>query len=275
VYTDVDFASLRLATGDLAQLVLVPNPAQHPRGDFWLDAAGRIIAGGSEHAQRLTYSGVAVLHPALFGSVYAMQPFGTGPSIQPTHSRPDFDLLERAKSMDDLEGFSRIFTSIYQAFVPNAERAPLYFDPPARRNVPAHVTVLYPFMEPSQIDDAVLVQLRNVAAGVPGFDYRLRELRRFPSSLYLAPDPGDSFDALTKGVHRAFPDYPPFAGKFAVVVPHVTIAHGDEPQLCEIEVELRIALPGGGVRARCEEMVLIENSTGVWQPLQTFALGGK
>ena len=75
----------------------------------------------------------AMLYPTLFGSVYAMQPFGTGPSIQPTHSRPDFDLLARAKSMDDLEGFSRIFTSIYQAFLPNAERAPLYFDPPARR----------------------------------------------------------------------------------------------------------------------------------------------
>jgi len=75
----------------------------------------------------------AMLHPDMFGSVYAMQPFGTGPSIQPTHSRPDFDLLARAKSMDELEGFSRIFTSIYQAFSPNAERAPLYFDPPARR----------------------------------------------------------------------------------------------------------------------------------------------
>lgn len=75
----------------------------------------------------------AMLHPNMFGSVYAMQPFGTGPSIQPTHSRPDFDLLARAKSMDELEGFSRIFTSIYQAFSPNAERRPLYFDPPARR----------------------------------------------------------------------------------------------------------------------------------------------
>jgi pimeloyl-ACP methyl ester carboxylesterase len=75
----------------------------------------------------------AMRYPELFGSVYAMQPFGTGPSIQPTHSRPDFDLLARAKSMDDLEGFSRIFTSIYQAFSPNAERAPLYFDPPAHR----------------------------------------------------------------------------------------------------------------------------------------------
>lgn len=130
-------------------------------------------------------------------------------------------------------------------------------------------------MEPSQIDDAVLIELRNVADGVPCFDYRLRELRRFPSSLYLAPDPADSFDALTQGVHRAFPDYPPFAGKFDVVVPHVTIAHGDEAQLCEIEVELRIALPGAGVRARCEEMVLIENTTGIWQPLQIFTLGGK
>lgn len=65
VYTDVDFASLSLAAGDLAQLVLVPNPEHHPRGDFWLDAAGRIIAVGNG-SQRLTYSGVAVLHPALF-----------------------------------------------------------------------------------------------------------------------------------------------------------------------------------------------------------------
>jgi 2'-5' RNA ligase len=148
------------------------------------------------------------------------------------------------------------------------------FDPPARRNVPAHVTVLYPFMEPALVDEEVLASLRDIAASVPCFDYRMRDIRRFPSSLYLAPDPAASFDALTRSVHRVFPDYPPFAGKFDVVVPHVTVAHGDEPQLCEIEVELRIALPGAGIRARCEEMVLIENTTGIWRPLQTFALGG-
>jgi 2'-5' RNA ligase len=147
------------------------------------------------------------------------------------------------------------------------------FDPPARRNVPAHVTVLYPFMEPAKVDDAVYAELGAIARSIPCFDYRLRDLRRFPSSLYLQPDPYASFAGLTQAVHRAFPDYPPFAGKFDVVVPHVTIAHGDEPQLCEIEVELRIALPGAGIRARCEEMVLIENTTGVWQPLRTFALG--
>jgi 2'-5' RNA ligase len=161
--------------------------------------------------------------------------------------------------------------------VPEAERYIGHhrqrFDPPARRNVPAHVTVLYPFVEPALIDEETLATLRGIAASVSCFDYRLRETRRFPSSLYLAPEPADSFAALTAGVHRRFPDYPPFAGKFDTVVPHVTVAHGDEPQLCEIEVELRIALPGAGVPARCEEMVLIENSTGRWEVLQAFRLG--
>ena len=62
VFTDVDFGALRLAAQDLAQLVLVANPAHHPQGDFWLDA-GRIVSQGGE---RLTYSGIALLRPELF-----------------------------------------------------------------------------------------------------------------------------------------------------------------------------------------------------------------
>jgi 2'-5' RNA ligase len=148
------------------------------------------------------------------------------------------------------------------------------FDPPARRNVPAHVTILYPFMPPEQVDVQVLERLAAIARGVRAFDYRLTEIRRFPASLYLAPQPDNSFAALTSAVFRDFPDYPPFAGKFITVVPHVTVAHADEPQLCEIEVELRIALAsGGGLAARCSEMILIENSSGRWEEIQSFALG--
>ena len=162
--------------------------------------------------------------------------------------------------------------------VPEAERYIARYreryDPSARRNVPAHVTVLYPFLPPSEVDHAVREQLADIARAVRCFEYRLAETRRFPVSLYLAPQPDDSFAALTDAVHRAFPDYPPFAGKFATVVPHVTVAHADEPQLCEIEVELRIALPpGGGIPARCHEMVLIENSSGRWEEMQRFPLG--
>lgn len=149
------------------------------------------------------------------------------------------------------------------------------YDPPARRNVPAHVTVLYPFLESTRVDATVLAELQAIFGAVPAFNYRLRETRRFPSSLYLAPEPGDSYAALTEAVHRAFPDYPPFGGKFDVVVPHVTVAHGDEALLCEIEVALRIALPGAGMSARCEEVLLIENSTGRWETVSVFQLGAR
>lgn len=67
VYCDVDFRAVQLAREDLAQLVLVPNPEHHPRGDFCLDA-GRIVEQGGE---RLTYSGIAMLRPELFAGAEA------------------------------------------------------------------------------------------------------------------------------------------------------------------------------------------------------------
>jgi N-acetyl-alpha-D-muramate 1-phosphate uridylyltransferase len=63
VYCDIDFSVLRIAPLDLAQLVLVPNPPQHPRGDFGLADGGRVVAEGG---QRLTYSGVALIRPDFF-----------------------------------------------------------------------------------------------------------------------------------------------------------------------------------------------------------------
>ncbi len=64
VYTDFDFAGLALGDAE-GQIVLVPNPPHHPRGDFALDAAGRV----ADHGERLTYAGLALLHPALFAGL--------------------------------------------------------------------------------------------------------------------------------------------------------------------------------------------------------------
>jgi 2'-5' RNA ligase len=161
--------------------------------------------------------------------------------------------------------------------VPEAERYIARYrnryDPSARRNVPAHVTVLYPFVPPEQIDDGVLERLRTIANALRCFDYRLARIERFPVALYLAPDPGETYAALTNAVFQAFPDYPPFEGKFDTVVPHVTVAHGDEPLLCEIAVELRISLPASGIAARCHELVLMENTSGRWEQMHAFPLG--
>jgi len=64
VWTDYDFAALKLQKGNLAHLVLVDNPAHHPEGDFVL-TDGQVADGGPPDG-RLTYSGIAVLSPRLF-----------------------------------------------------------------------------------------------------------------------------------------------------------------------------------------------------------------
>ncbi|UUW70468.1 N-acetylmuramate alpha-1-phosphate uridylyltransferase MurU [Pseudomonas oryzihabitans] len=67
IRTDVDFAALALPAGCLAHLVLVDNPVHHPSGDFGL-VDGQITL---EALEKLTYSGIAVLHPQLFSECTA------------------------------------------------------------------------------------------------------------------------------------------------------------------------------------------------------------
>ena len=69
IYSGYDYsalASLNLQDR-LAHLVLVDNPPQHPRGDFALEA-GQVRETG---AQLLTFSGIGVYAPRLFGAIPA------------------------------------------------------------------------------------------------------------------------------------------------------------------------------------------------------------
>lgn len=63
VWCDVDFASLTIAPEDLAQLLLVDNPAHNPDGDFFLED-GRVVEW--QGGERLTFSGIGIYSPQLF-----------------------------------------------------------------------------------------------------------------------------------------------------------------------------------------------------------------
>ncbi|MFI8144945.1 N-acetylmuramate alpha-1-phosphate uridylyltransferase MurU [Acinetobacter sp. ABJ_C5_2] len=68
VWTTMDFEALRdiKLNDDLAHLVLVDNPKQHPDGDFTL-LDGRAFAFDQDvKGENLTFSGVSVIHPKLF-----------------------------------------------------------------------------------------------------------------------------------------------------------------------------------------------------------------
>ena len=67
VWADIALTDLQLGANDLAQLVLVANPPQHPHGDFVL-RAGRVQETGTP---RLTFSGIGLYRPELFAGQQA------------------------------------------------------------------------------------------------------------------------------------------------------------------------------------------------------------
>lgn len=76
VFVEFDFCTLirqGLAHDMLAHLLLVDNPPQHPKGDFSLTPDGFVL-----DTPGLTYSGVALISPALFkdcvGSAFPLAP---------------------------------------------------------------------------------------------------------------------------------------------------------------------------------------------------------
>jgi MurNAc alpha-1-phosphate uridylyltransferase len=64
VFTAFEFGTLQ-AAAQMSTLVLVPNPAHNPGGDFGLAESGLLRA----EPPRLTYGGIAVLDPVLFAGL--------------------------------------------------------------------------------------------------------------------------------------------------------------------------------------------------------------
>ena len=62
IVSDYDYAKLPAEPAALAHLVMVPNPAFHPRGDFFLDG-DRLNEDGD--GERLTFSSIGVYRPEL------------------------------------------------------------------------------------------------------------------------------------------------------------------------------------------------------------------
>jgi hypothetical protein len=147
-------------------------------------------------------------------------------------------------------------------------------DAGAALGVPAHVTVLFPFMPPPEIDAAVLTRLSALFAAVPGFDFRLSRTDWFDDAvLWLAPDDPGPFRALTRRVFAAFPAYPPYGGEFDGSVPHLTVGHGHpRGDLRAVEEPVRARLPVAG-HARTVSLLTEQSAGGQWTRAASFPLG--
>ena len=69
------------ASPDLGLIWLVPNPSFHDRGDFGLDAGGRLTRDAAGAVQPWTYANIALLRPALVEAVACGQRAALGPLL--------------------------------------------------------------------------------------------------------------------------------------------------------------------------------------------------
>src|SRR5215831_18572057 len=99
--------------------------------------------------------------------------------------------------------------------VPTAETAVApyrsLFDSSAPLGVPAHVTVLYPFLRPPDLSAEVLQALARLFAAAGRFRFVLSRTGWFGDQvLWLGLEEEAPFRALTESVFAAFPSCPPY-----------------------------------------------------------------
>ena len=131
-----------------------------------------------------------------------------------------------------------------------------YYSGPA--GIPAHVTVLFPFVDGEAVDEDAV---RDLVSRFRAFDFDLDRVERFDGDIpWLHPNPSAPFVDLTAAVFERWPDNPPYEGSYDEVIPHVTITRED------------VQLP---IRCRATEVWLIEEdeASGSWSTRLVVPLG--
>lgn len=148
----------------------------------------------------------------------------------------------------------------------------LRLDPVAEQGVPAHVTVLFPFMPADRIDDDVRATIADAVGGTACFDTAFTTTDWFGQDvLWLAPNCGPEFRSLTWRLSQAFPDYPPYAGQHDDVVPHLTIA--DRAPLGEMQAADRSVQRALPIHSTVHAVtLLVEQPSGEWATVVSFPL---
>lgn len=106
-------------------------------------------------------------------------------------------------------------------------------DPSRALGMPAHITILFPFLQQDDLSTASLEALRAICRGTRPLQTCFRDIGRFPSVLYLEPRPAVAFVSLTAAIETEWPDHPPFAGEFDEVIPHLTVTNGASEEVMD------------------------------------------
>lgn len=137
-----------------------------------------------------------------------------------------------------------------------------------RPGVPAHVSLLYPFLPAPAIDATVTAWLKRFAASWPSVTITLSEVRQRPGFVYL---PCPELLPLVEDARSAWPDLRPYGGRFgASPEPHLTVSmlDGGEGNIATLVAGM---LP---VRTVLNEVWLVAFDGLAWKATSTHSLTG-
>lgn len=143
------------------------------------------------------------------------------------------------------------------------------FDPSAGEGIPAHVTVLAPFIPYGRIGRDDLSALSVLFARTGAIAFQLAAVQRFAGVVYLEPRPAQRLIELTRHVWERWPDYPPYGGEHETVVPHLTVAVGSVRDEEALVRDLESRLP---VAAKATEAWLLRREANRWEQTDRFPL---
>ena len=135
--------------------------------------------------------------------------------------------------------------------------------------LPAHVTLLYPFVPPSGLDSRLRIAVAEVVSPHLRFEYKLVGPARWPQALYASVEPEAPFRTLHADLEAAFPEYPIYCGEFEFV-PHVTIAEGADAAEPALAGDSAWASLPAMFTARSVELIVLEGNT--WKLKWRFGL---
>jgi 2'-5' RNA ligase len=98
------------------------------------------------------------------------------------------------------------------------------------QGMPAHVTLLYPFVEAAGLGPEVAAEARRALSDVSPFRCEFSTFGRFtdpPAALYLKPVPERPFRTMTALLERAFGTRA-YGGAFDDVIPHLTLVESSD-----------------------------------------------
>ena len=147
----------------------------------------------------------------------------------------------------------------------------LEHDPVAVAGVPAHITLIVPWLPPDDIVAGDLAELHDTLRGIEPFDFSLGRVCWFSRRvLWLAPDPVEPFVKLTGMLADRF-GTPPYNDEFDEVVPHLTVGHAsDGVELGPVAERLSRGLP---VACRAREVWVMVGDGRTWSVRDSYPLG--